>query len=148
MDRKEFIKKCAINAVALSGAGILLESCSPVYYAVSVYADRKFTLAKSEFYGEKKGEVFERRFVLVESDRIGYPICVFKFSETDYSALYTECMHQGCEVRPRGEFMVCPCHGSEYTNRGKVINPPAEEDLLTFDVIVGEENIQIVVTAS
>jgi glycine/D-amino acid oxidase-like deaminating enzyme/nitrite reductase/ring-hydroxylating ferredoxin subunit len=45
-----------------------------------------------------------------------------------------ECKHLGCIVKWNGDEKSwdCPCHGSRYTHEGKVINGPANSDLMYF----------------
>jgi cytochrome b6-f complex iron-sulfur subunit len=64
-------------------------------------------------------------------------------NEDDYSALLLQCTHKGCELQPQGNFLICPCHGSEFTNKGVVQNPPAEQNLKTFKTSTDNENIYI-----
>jgi cytochrome b6-f complex iron-sulfur subunit len=54
-----------------------------------------------------------------------------------------ECTHKGCELIPQGDYLVCPCHGSEFSNNGQVLNPPAEDNLKTFITESDNENIYI-----
>jgi Rieske Fe-S protein len=54
-----------------------------------------------------------------------------------------ECTHKGCELQPHGSYLSCPCHGSEFNNKGAVQNPPAEHSLKTFNVITDNENIYV-----
>jgi isorenieratene synthase len=45
------------------------------------------------------------------------------------------CTHQGCTVaqQANGTFL-CPCHGAQYNEEGKVIRGPARKDLAQFNV--------------
>lgn len=144
MRRKDFIKTCGV--ACLSGAAMLtlLESCAASHhYAKPAVKDGKLSIRKSEFLHVQKEKTVQRQYVLVRDDRLNSPICIFRLEEDRYSALLMKCTHKGCELRPNGDFLACPCHGSEFTNEGKVQNPPAEKDLQKFKVTTDHENIYI-----
>lgn len=144
MDRKEFLKTCGV--ACLSGAALvsLLESCSTAnYFAKTTLAGDRIVVKKSEFISVVKDKTTTRPYVLVKSERLNFPICVYRLSEEEYSALLMECSHKGCELQPHGEYMICPCHGSEFSNRGVVQNPPAEQNLQSFKTTVDHEHIYI-----
>ncbi|MDX2245411.1 MAG: Rieske (2Fe-2S) protein [Bacteroidia bacterium] len=84
-----------------------------------------------------------RKWVLVKTERLPFPIGVYRFEENKYAASYLECTHQQCEVEPQGDHLQCPCHGSEFSNEGKLQNGPAEADLKTFSVSTDEHHIYI-----
>jgi Rieske Fe-S protein len=58
-------------------------------------------------------------------------------------------MLEGCAsvsyipYKPAGDLLICPCHGSEYSSSGKVLQPPAEKDLYSFGIKTDSENIYI-----
>ena len=126
------------------GLSILLQGCaSPNYFAQHTVQPYGITISKTEFDSMKKDVRVKRPYVLVKNNKLEFPICVYRFNETEYSALYLKCTHQGCEIQPQGDFLVCPCHGSEYSSQGKVINPPADKDLRKFLVMANENSITI-----
>lgn len=139
MERRDFIKNC--TAVCASGLGLalLMQGCGSVHYANSSVQTNKIKISKSEFIDPKKGE---RKFVVVRNERLQFPVCLYKKAE-NYSALYMQCSHQGCELQPNKTSLVCPCHGSEFSTEGKVLSPPADKDLKQFKVITDNENIYI-----
>ncbi len=143
MERKEFIHHC--GKICLGGflMGGLLESCAGNYYATSSFSNNQITLKKSEFIDSSNNKSKPRKYVLVKSEKLNFPISIYKINENTYSALYMECTHNSCELNPHGDFLICPCHGSEFSNTGKVQNPPAESDLRTFKVSTDHENIYI-----
>lgn len=143
MERKEFIRECGIFCLGSLVAGSLLESCMGNYYAITKFENNRIIIAKSEFIKIKDGVEKPRKYVLVTNNKLRYPICVFKINDTKYSALYMECTHNSCELNPHGDYLICPCHGSEFSNVGKVQNPPAETDLKQFKTTSDDENIYI-----
>ncbi|WP_144605495.1 QcrA and Rieske domain-containing protein [Algoriphagus algorifonticola] len=144
MDRKEFIKTCGFACLGGTTLAVLLESCAGTnYLAQTSYANNQITIPKTEFIRIAKDKTIQRKYVLVRHDKFSYPICVYKLDEENYSALLMQCTHKGCELQAQGDFLICPCHGSEFTNQGVVQNPPAEQDLQTFKISTDNENIYI-----
>ncbi|MEX2569132.1 MAG: Rieske (2Fe-2S) protein [Cyclobacteriaceae bacterium] len=144
MDRKKFIKTCCIAGLGAPVLSVMLQSCSTAqYFAQRTFSDNRFIVAKSEFIGEKKGEPVPRKYVLIGHEKLQFPICIYDLGGDRYTALYLKCTHRGCEVKPQGDYLVCPCHGSEFTNTGKVIQSPAEKDLQQFNVLSDEENVYV-----
>jgi len=81
--------------------------------------------------------------LVVGNDVLLFPICVDRFSDNDYSAIWMQCAHQGAELNVAGDYLQCPAHGSEYDNRGKVTNGPADRDLRTFPVAIDNNQLFI-----
>lgn len=127
------------GGVALS----LLSACTPTYYANTSVSGNVICVKKTEFIEEKDGKKKERKFVIVRTEKTQFPICVYKLNENTYSALLMECTHKSCELNPHGDYLICPCHGSEFNNAGVVQNPPAENNLITYKIEQDHENIFI-----
>lgn len=138
MNRKEFIKTCGLTCAGAAAFSTLLQSCARSGSVQTTETGGQITLKRTAFTGET-----QREFVLVRSDKYVFPIGVYKFDEENYSALLMECTHRGCELEPQGDVLYCPCHGSEFSNKGEVKNPPAQENLKTFQVKTDKENIYI-----
>ena len=144
MDRMEFIKTCGFACLGGTVFTALLQSCASAnYFALSSYENNQITIKKTELLKVKKDKTVQRKYVLVKTGKYNFPICVYKTGEENYSALLMECSHKGCELQPHGNYLICPCHGSEFTNKGVVQNPPAEENLKTFQIKTDNENIYI-----
>lgn len=138
MQRRDFIKNCTL----FCGAGLALtvmQSCKGIHYAASTTNENKIKVGKSEFIDPSKRE---RQFIVVKTDKLQFPVCVYK-TEKNYTALYMQCTHQGCELQPNKISLVCPCHGSEFSTDGKVQSAPADTDLKQFKVTSDNENIYI-----
>jgi len=144
MERKEFIKVCGLTCVGALSALSLLEACGTAnYFAQSTIRNREFIIKKTEFLQMKKEKTVVRKYVLLKTEQFNFPICIYKTGEDTYSALLMECTHKSCELQPHGEYLICPCHGSEFSNKGIVQNPPAEDNLKTFQTKTDNENIYV-----
>ncbi len=144
MDRRGFIKTCGFACVGGTALAMVLQSCASTnYFAQNTLTNNRITVKKSEFINGDKEKQIQRKYVLVKIDQLNFPICIFKISEGVYSALFMQCTHRGCELHAGGDYLVCPCHGSEFTNKGIVQNAPAEENLKTFITTTDDENIYI-----
>ncbi len=145
MDRKQFIKTAGMACISSTVVASILQSCaSSNYFAKFSVAHKKIILHQSEFIKiEKDNKQTIRKFVIVKTDLTSFPVCVFKISDKEYTALLMECTHNSCELNPQGGFLLCPCHGSEFSNKGVVQNPPAENNLKSYNVTIENENLII-----
>jgi cytochrome b6-f complex iron-sulfur subunit len=135
MERREFVKKSAIAGLSCLGIGLLLESCKTAFYAPSI-TDKNRIVVKKQDYGQYN-------FVLLKNDRFSTPIYLTKIDDNAYSAVLMLCTHKACELNAVSNYLVCPCHGSEFSNTGKVTHSPAEIDLQNFLTTSDSENIYI-----
>lgn len=146
MHRRTFLKAgCLACSGALSAS--LLSGCASSFYVASATLDKnRLVVKKDQFQAMKKGQTITRLFVVVNHERIEFPIALYRAGESEYTALYLQCTHQNCELRPNEQVMVCPCHGSEFDRQGKVLEGPAERSLKRFPVETDAENIYITLT--
>ena len=76
----------------------------------------------------------------------GVDVAVFNI-EGEYLAIQDACTHDGTEIASgviEGGEIVCPRHGARFCLRsGKVLAPPAYEDIDTYPVRVAEGRIQV-----
>jgi Rieske Fe-S protein len=144
MDRRKFIQAgCAacLSATALAG---ILSSCKTTRYITGKLGTDGLFVNADEFKIKKKGaDDGYRSFIIIRNDALQYPVCVYRFSDSEYSALWMRCTHQGSELQASGDFLQCPAHGSEFSNKGKVTNGPADKDLRTFPVTVNKSELFI-----
>ncbi|MGB8190533.1 MAG: Rieske 2Fe-2S domain-containing protein [Chitinophagaceae bacterium] len=142
MKRREFIKNTCTACMAVSGIAMLIPACSSARIVGGKLNNDGLLLDVNDFK-IKDGDNAYRMYVVVRNEQLKFPVCVYRFSETDYSALWMECAHQGAEVNVAGAYLQCPAHGSEYDNRGRVTNGPAESNLRTFPVTVNNDQLFI-----
>ena len=144
MNRKNFIKTTAVYTAGCLCMGSLMTGCSsPYYVARSTYAGNRISIAKSEFIEIKNDVQKQRKYVLIKNEKLEFPICLYRLEDASYSALYLKCTHRGCEVQPQSDHLLCPCHQSEFDLQGKVLSPPAEANLKSFNVTSDDNNIYI-----
>lgn len=141
MERRDFLKSCFVACAAGVVIATALQSCKTIYEAGVALENNQLKLKKSEF---TDAEGLPRAFVRIRHEKLEFPVVIYKSSVEQkdvYTALSTRCTHSGCEVQPNKVSLVCPCHGSEFSNKGVVMNPPAERDLKQYLVTTDNENI-------
>ena len=142
-NRREFIRKSCILCAGLSTSAIVISGCEATHYIAGTLSDADLVVPISEFNSEKKGNQQKRSFIIIQNEKLEFPIYVFRFSDTQYSAIWMKCAHQGAELQASGDHLYCPSHGSEYNNLGEVKQGPAETNLRTFPVSVKDDSILI-----
>ena len=142
MERKAFLKTCCYAAAGIPFIAAI-QSCGGIYYANAVSESNRLVIKKSEFVFAKKEKTIQRDHVLIKTAATPFPIGLYKLAAEKYSAALMTCTHQGCELNIGGSMYTCPCHGSEFSNEGKVLQGPADKDLKTFKTETDHENIYI-----
>ncbi len=143
MERRTFIKNSCLACLGTTLAAGLLPGCSSAYYAVVAYDAQRLVVKKSEFLQIKKQQQLLRPFLVLKHEKVEFPIALYRISDNEFVALYLQCTHQGCEVRPHTTVLSCPCHGSEFDRKGEVLEGPAERALKQFPVQMDGENIYV-----
>src|SRR4051812_46347856 len=134
MNRRHFIvHSCA----ACLGAAIIpgmLSSCTATRYINGVLVKDGLTVSTDEFRIKKKDQVHYRSFIIARHESLQYPVCIYRLSETEYTALWMRCTHQGAELQASGDQLQCPAHGSAFNSRGQATSGPAAGSLRSFPV--------------
>lgn len=143
MNRRDFLIKGCTACLSAVAAGTLLSSCTTTQYITGTVGKDGLTLNKDDFKLKQKGNVAYRSFIIIQNEILKYPICVYRFSESEYTALWMQCSHQGAELQASGDMLQCPAHGSEFNNKGQVANGPAAKNLRTFPVVVTNDELFI-----
>ena len=144
MDRKQFIKTCGFACVAATGLGSVLQSCASPRTVMATLGESELMFPESHFEIVRNGKKKFKKYLVVQHERLLFPICVYRLGENNYSAVHMKCSHQGAELQVFGDKLQCPAHGSEFSNHGKVLNAPADTDLRTFAVKTENNNIKII----
>jgi Rieske Fe-S protein len=143
MNRKDFIVNACGACLAMVGFSGLLSSCRSTKYITGTLGTDGLTVSVNEFKITQKGKAAYRSFIIILNEALQYPVCLYRFNTTEYSALWMRCTHQGTELQASGDFLQCPAHGSEFNNKGVVTNGPASHNLRSFPVTVNNNELFI-----
>jgi Rieske Fe-S protein len=140
MERKDFIKTCGFACLGGVFLSSVLEGCAGSKIIAGTIDRSDLVFPESAF---KQNNGSYKTYVVVQHEQLKYPVCVYRFNETMYSALLMRCTHQGAELQVFGDRLECPAHGSQFSNKGQVKNGPADTNLRTFPVSVLNNQIHI-----
>ena len=143
MNRRNFLKNSCSACLSMAVLPLAVASCATLTNTTGKMAKDGLVLNSEDFRITNKGSSAYRSFLVVRNEALKYPVCVYRFSDTQYSALWMKCSHQGAELQASGDHLQCPAHGSEFNNKGMVTNGPAGSNLRTFPVTVTGKEIFI-----
>jgi Rieske Fe-S protein len=143
MDRKNFIKNSCTACLSATALAAVLSSCTSTRYISGSLGKDGLTVDTNEFVTRQNGKSVYRSFIIVRNENLQFPICVYRFNDKEYSALWMRCTHQGTELQASGDYLHCTAHGSEFNNKGTVKNGPADRNLRNFPVTVSNNQLFI-----
>ncbi len=143
MNRRKFVQHICIGYLSVLAISELLQACKTTKFSAGKIRDSDLLVPMSDFIDKSGNELLFRKHIIVQNDLLRFPICIYRFSNTDYLALWLQCTHQGNELRVFGDMLHCPAHGSEFDNRGRVQNGPADKPLRKFPVEIEGEFLKI-----
>lgn len=137
INRKNFLRISGLGLAGLcTGGGFFSGGCSSAPLIQGSMIGNRLSIDKTHFA--------ENDNVLVTHSSLKAPVLVHKFEES-YSAVLMLCTHKACQTNLTGSFITCPCHGSEFTIKGKVLSPPANEDLVSYPVEEDNSKIYLII---
>lgn len=68
-----------------------------------------------------------------------------RLADGGFLAVYQRCTHLGCSVPwdQTQQAFICPCHNSQFTPDGEVLNPPAPRPLDLFPISIEAGEIKV-----
>jgi len=145
-------KRDLMNKILLTSVG---SSCGPLLFGyLNMFVPPKQKGNTNEIYAHDKygNNVNDKEWVkehpyparsLVEGLKgDAYYLITTKDSYIESYALNAVCTHLGCVVpwNPSENKFMCPCHGSQYDEQGKVVRGPAPRSLALANVKKDERN--------
>jgi nitrite reductase/ring-hydroxylating ferredoxin subunit len=146
MDRKEFLKTCGFACLGITGLGAVLQGCHPSKILSGRIEGSDLVIPVADFDMPDEKQPLSKKYkkyVVIQNDALQFPICLFRLSPTEYSALLMKCPHQGAELQVFGEKLQCPAHGSEFDQKGIVQSAPADVNLRSFPVLIDNLHLKI-----
>lgn len=140
MNRRNFLKDGCLACLGIATAGTFLSACKTLKQTTGNLTTDGIKIPLQDFISKKGAVLQYYSYIVVRNEALQYPICVYRFGDQEYTALYMRCSHQGAELQAAGDRLTCPAHGSEFDNRGMVRQGPADVSLRSFPTsITGEE---------
>jgi Rieske Fe-S protein len=143
MDRKQFIQTCGAACLGLVSASTLFSGCASTKIIQAPINGSDLLLSLHHFVISDEKETTYKKYVMVHNEQLQYPVCVYRHAADQYTALFMRCTHQGSELQVFGDRLQCPAHGSEFDNKGLVMNGPAAQNLRTLPVQLEEQQLKI-----
>lgn len=147
MDRKKFIKNCGFSCIGGVAITTLLQGCSGTKIISGKIGSDDLSIPLKDFETKDGNKIQFKKYILVQNEFLKYPICVYRFNENEYAALWMQCTHQGAELQVFGNKLQCPAHGSEFDNKGNLQSGPAEKKLRSFPITVEGNQLKILLKA-
>ena len=143
MNRKQFLKTCGFGCLAGLTSLTVLQSCSSSQVLAKEISGTDILVPITDFVIKTNGTIEYKKYIIIQNEQLKFPICVYRFDATNYSALFMECSHQGAELQVFGDKLQCSAHGSEFSNKGTVENGPADRNLRNFPITIANNTLKI-----
>lgn len=137
VDRRTFMRRlpAVTTGVAAAVSAATLSACAATPYLTPVTVPEGLSVAVADLAPEDAA--------FVQAPGMERPIYLHRAASGGWVALLASCTHRGCQPEPLADRLVCPCHGSEFSLTGDVIEGPADEPLRRFDVVEAEGRLTV-----
>lgn len=143
MNRKQFLKTCGFGCLAGISAVTFLQSCSSSQVLTKEINGSDILVPLTDFETRNGEKIDYKKYIIIQNEKLKYPICIYRLDANNYSALLMECTHQGAELQVFGDKLQCAAHGSEFSNRGTVESAPADRNLRSFPTTIDNNTLKI-----
>lgn len=137
MRRRDFVRRLPVvgSGLLLGASSLSLQGCGGTAFLVPSTAPGRLTVSSADL--GPSGEAF------VQAVGMSRPVFLRRDASGGLVAVLASCTHNGCQPSPVADRLVCPCHGSEFTFEGEVLQGPADRPLTRYEVV--EEAGQVVI---
>lgn len=128
LPRRDFVRHLPVVAAGLAGGlTTTLSACAGTPYLAPTPAPEGLIVPVDAVAAE--GHAF------VQTADMERPVYVHRTQSGGWTAVLASCTHRGCQPEPFADRLVCPCHGSEFSVAGEVLQGPADEPLTRYEVV-------------
>jgi Rieske Fe-S protein len=140
LSRRQLVQRAVVLGAAFTGCVRRIDPSRTVAVAAPVDGVIQARLADLPELQREGGSVVLRPAGSVPGvfGRYPYPVLVVAGRIGRYLAFNADCPHAGCDLTwvSGDEEVECPCHGSRFASDGRVLNPPANQNLTALPVEV------------
>ncbi len=131
----QMVPACALTRRRFVGAsaGIMLVGCGPQKMKVTPVAAPESGIVEFEI-GKIAALATPGGMAAVQPGGTRKPLIVMRLEQDRFRVLSSKCTHLGCTVRWDNDeqSLRCPCHGSRFSDDGKVTHGPATQPLKEY----------------
>lgn len=129
MPRRDFVRRLPVVTAGLAGGltTFSLTACAGTPYVTPTPQPQGLVFPLDALSAD--GDAF------VQTADMDRPVYVRRGESGAWTAVLASCTHRGCQPEPVAERLVCPCHGSEFSLEGEVLQGPADRPLTRYDVV-------------
>lgn len=137
MRRRDFVQRLPMitSGIVVGAATLSTTGCAGTGYIVPRTAPGRLLVDGTSLSGGLG--------VFVQGPGMERPIYLQRTRSGEATAVLASCTHRGCQPEPVGERLVCPCHGSEFSKAGAVLEGPADRPLTRYDVTL-EDGVLVI----
>jgi Rieske Fe-S protein len=137
MLRREFVRRLPMvgSGLLVGASGLSLAGCGGPMYLVPATPPGRLVVRATDLGPE--GDAF------VQSPGMTRPVYLHRSASGELVALLASCTHNGCQPAPVAGRLVCPCHGSEFSLEGDVLQGPADRPLTRYEVTEDDGDVTV-----
>lgn len=137
MPRRDFVRRLPMVTVGLVGglSATSLSACAGTPYVAPTPGPAGLSLPLSAL--SRDGDAF------LQTPEMERPVYVRRDEGGGWIALLASCTHRGCQPEPFAERLVCPCHGSEFSMTGEVLEGPADRPLTRYEAVENGDRLVV-----
>lgn len=137
MRRRDFVQRLPVigSGLLLGASSLSLSGCGGVSYVVPATSPGRLVI--------DAGDLGLDGAAFLQAQGMSRPVYVHRTDSGQIVALLASCTHNGCQPAPHADRLVCPCHGSEFSLEGDVLQGPADRPLTRYEVTEADGHVTV-----